>query len=128
MSPEREGPGFLPPLTGLMDLLLNRNGLRTLWIIGTLERLSTLGYLQEVPLCIPSSYIDLYLGLSPESLFEGEDDLRETLRVLILEQDERNAASEEEINTIADLVLRYKEDPIGLVKEGAEAIAREGYD
>jgi hypothetical protein len=98
---------------------LNHKEMQFFWLVGVLERLSTLGYLQGVPYVIPPDSVDMFLSLNPNDLFASAEELQEALHFLIMGENEPEEALET-LQEIHHLVLEYKKDPFHLVKHGLE--------
>lgn len=105
-----------------MNLLIREN-LQVLWVFGALERLATLGYLNDVPIYVGEAGIDAYIYAddSRHILFEDQSDVGRIFKLIandkqIIEQ----PISESESESIVRLLLEYKNNRENLVKEGLE--------
>lgn len=106
-----------------MELSISRKDLQTLWLIGTLERLSSLGFLQDVPYALDPCTVDLYLSLNSHYLFDGDDYLKEKVEELILGVSPGDSAVKDEIDEISSLVVEYRNNPSRISQMGFECIS-----
>lgn len=91
--------------------------LRLLWLIGVLERLSTLGFIQNVPYTVTPDNVDLFNSINPLETFSSEDQIREyTTKLVREEQDPEYPMEESMIQRITDLVIDYKRNPLRLAR------------
>ena len=87
-------------------------GDKILWIVGSLERLATLGLLDSnVPMKVSQNAIDRYLKLDEnrEDLFEDYYEFSAYL-IEIIKQESDPIPSDDEIVGISELLYRYKND------------------
>jgi hypothetical protein len=106
-----------------MELSISRKDLQTLWLIGTLERLSSLGFLQDVPYTLDPCTVDLYLSLNSHYLFDGDGYLKEKVEELILGVDTGDSSVKDEIGEISDLVVEYRNNPSRVSQMGFESMS-----
>lgn len=102
-----------------MEIGITKPDLQKLWIYGTLERLSSLGFLMDVPYTVSPNVIELYLHLSPDKLFNSDEELREFVVSVVCDGPEA-APPEDHVAEIGNLVIEYKDNPTRLVKMGVE--------
>lgn len=112
-----------PPSLNSMELSISRKDLQTLWLIGTLERLSSLGFLQDVPYTLDPCTVDLYLSLNSHYLFDGDDYLKGKVEELILGVDPGDSSVKDEIDGISDLVIEYRNNPSRVSQMGFESMS-----
>lgn len=112
-----------PPSFLNMELSISRKDLQTLWLIGTLERLSSLGFLQDVPYTLDPCTVDLYLSLNSHYLFDGDDYLKGKVEELILGVDPGDSSVKDEIGEISDLVIEYRNNPSRVSQMGFESMS-----
>lgn len=101
---------------------LKRKELQVLWMIGTLERLCTLGYINYSPYRLTTNSVDVYTTLNPRELFSNDAETCELLSALLQEATppEHQEQLTNTLRTLSVLVLDYKKDPYKIVKKGLE--------
>ncbi len=89
---------------------------KLLWVVGALERLATLGMIENPPLQITSPTIDLYLQLDElrQELFPNEEELRTIIKSLVVS--ENGNYDSDLIDGIYVLVKDFKNDRARVVK------------
>jgi hypothetical protein len=102
-----------------MEIGIRKPDLQKLWVYGTLERLSSLGFLMDVPYTVSPNVIELYLHLSPDKLFNSDEELREFV-VDVICDDPETSPPDDHVEEISNLVVEYKDNPTRLVKMGVE--------
>jgi hypothetical protein len=92
--------------------------LKVIWVVGALERLATLGFLQETPHKLSVDTIDLYLQVdeSRNILFTNDEEMKEIMYALIEQLDESQAPSKDTVNGIYNLLKQFKYERDDLVK------------
>lgn len=100
-----------------MKTAFSLSELQVLWVVGALERLATLGVLQDTPLQVSPDAIDLFLDLDEnvKYLFADDEELKELTKVII--ESESKQTSKEDINHILDYIVEYKNNRTKLVKD-----------
>lgn len=91
--------------------------MKVLWVVGALERLATLGLLnQDVPMQLTSKAIDDFIVIDDyrHKIFANEDEISQIFKCMIGVEDVDCA--ENEIQPIIDLILQYKNNRTDLVK------------
>ena len=91
--------------------------LQIFWAVGALERLCTLGLLQQPPLQISSEAIDLFVEVDEhrDKLFPDDEYLKELVITII--KSESPETTEDDTKQIANFVCKFKNDRTQLVKE-----------
>ena len=109
---------------------LSPDHLKTLWVIGALERLATLGFLdKEVPRKVSQSAIDQWQKADENrfSLFQNETDIRDYAAIVIsLSSDPSVSREDSTIRAIARLVAEFWTDKqrYRMVISGLETILK----
>jgi hypothetical protein len=96
---------------------------KVLWVIGALERLATLGMLNsDIPLKISADVIDDYLEIDNDRqyLFESDFEIAQIFRCIANEHND-GEENEEDICSVIELLLNYKNDREELVKYALSA-------
>jgi hypothetical protein len=107
---------------------LSPDHLKTLWVIGALERLATLGFLdKEIPWKVSQSAIDHWQRADENrfSLFQNEGDIRNYAAIVIsLSSDPPISREDTAIQAIAILVAEFWTDKqrYRMVTSGLETI------
>lgn len=98
--------------------------LQLLWLIGTLERLSTLGYINNVPYTVTPENVELFNSINPSAIFDSDEEIKSLLSVLIQVETPKELLPgiEDTIQGVLELVLQYKKDPYHLAKKGLEKL------
>lgn len=96
---------------------LNIMDVKVLWVIGALERLATLGFLnQDVPMQLTSKAIDDFILIDEyrQDIFANEDEIAQIFKHMIGADDV--TCADDEIQPIVDLILQYKNNRTEMVK------------
>jgi hypothetical protein len=91
--------------------------LKVLWVVGAVERLATLGFLnQDVPMQLTSKAIDNFILIDEhrQDIFANEDEIAQIFKHMIGADDV--TCADNEIQPIIDLILQYKNDRTEMVK------------
>lgn len=86
------------------------------WVVGALERLATLGMLEEPPLKVSQDAIDNFISLDEvrDYLFESNNTLKEIVSYLVY--DFNHTKDPEVVNGLTHLLIDYKDNRERLVK------------
>ena len=96
---------------------LSKEKLQKLWLVGTLDRLSSMGFITNCPFRLRDQCNDLFLCLDPDKLFQSDHDVVESLRVIIKEDTPGgDTIPDWETLAMGELILSFKEDPQTLAK------------
>lgn len=96
---------------------LSKDKLQKLWLVGALDRLSSLGFISNCPYRLRDNFNDLFTSLDPDRLFQSDGEIVNTLSVILREETPGGDTIPcIEVAAMGDLVLSYKEDPETLVK------------
>jgi hypothetical protein len=90
---------------------------KILWVIGALERLATLGFLDEdVPYKVNSKAIDYFILIDEyrHEIFVIEDEIAQIFKAMIGAADV--TCADDDIQPIVDLILQYKNNRTEMVK------------
>jgi hypothetical protein len=92
--------------------------MKLLWIFGALERLATLGFIQEPPYRVTQDTIDTYLKLDEyrNNLFPDESELKIIMTSII--KDQNGYADPDLVEGFYILLLDFKNERERLVKHG----------
>lgn len=96
---------------------LNIMEVKVLWVVGALERLATLGFLnQDVPMQLTSKAIDDFILIDEyrQDIFANEDEITQIFKSIVGDDDV--TCADDEIQPIVDLILQYKNNRTDLVK------------
>lgn len=90
--------------------------LKVFWVVGALERLATLGFLQNPPLNISSDAIDMFIEVDEirQGLFQSDDELKSLLGALV--RSHNSNYDEQLVTDLFCLVNDYKNDRSRLFK------------
>lgn len=90
--------------------------LQVFWVVGALERLSTLGFLQQPLLQVSAHAIDFFVELDEHrnNLFADDTSLTDLVTAII--KSESPKTPEEDIKLITNLVCEYKNERTDMVK------------
>ena len=90
--------------------------LQIFWAVGALERLCTLGLLQQPPLQVSPEAIDLFVELDEhrDKLFPDDEYLKQLVTTII--KSESPETTEDDSKQIANFVCEYKNERTQLVK------------
>lgn len=91
--------------------------LQVFWAVGALERLCTLGLLQQPPLQVSPEAIDLFVKLDEhrDKLFLDDEYLKQLVTTII--KSESPETPENDVKHIANFVCEYKNERTQLVKD-----------
>lgn len=97
---------------------ITRENLQDFWMLGTLERLSSLGMVTPLPVGVTPEANDLYLYLDAQRLFQDPEDVTSSLnRVLnLVKLRNQHMPSEKDIQSVCFLVREYIENPVKLAR------------
>ena len=89
---------------------------QVMWCIGGLERLATLGFLQEPPYQVSQEGIDTYLQIDEhrDKLFSSDDEMKSLLQVLL--KNENGVDDKDLLEDIFVLMRDFKNDREHLFK------------
>jgi hypothetical protein len=90
---------------------------KILWVIGALERLATLGFLdKDVPYKVNSNAIDDFILIDEyrHEIFVIEDEIAQIFKAMI--GADNVTCSDDDIQPIVDLILQYKNNRTEMVK------------
>lgn len=91
---------------------LGREKLQKMWLVGTLDRLSSMRFILNCPYRLREGCNDLFLCLDPDKLFSSDEELMDVLKSLLRDDTPGGEAiSEQEASSIGDLILNFKDDP-----------------
>lgn len=76
----------------------------------------------DVPYTVSPNVIELYLNLSPNRLFNSNEEIREFVMIVICD-DPETAPPDDHIEEISNLVIEYKDNPTRLAKMGVERLS-----
>jgi hypothetical protein len=101
-----------------MNHKLTQEEAKVLWIIGSLERLATLGVLHpDLPYQVTQDAVDDYVELDDNrtTVFPNDAEIREVLSALMKVEHE-TAPTQKEIEDVAYVLLEYKNNRSEFVK------------
>lgn len=101
-----------------MQTQLSINEMKVLWVVGAAERLATLGLLSpDVPLKLSSDAVDTYMEIDEyrNVLFQNDIEIVQIFKALA-ESECKVEGILEDLNSIIELILRYKNDRTEIVK------------
>lgn len=90
------------------------------WIIGALERLATLGFIQEPPYQVSQMGIDMFVQLDElrDKLFVDNEEMKNILSVML--KSENGVHNEDLLDGMYVLLKDYKDDRSRIVKYALE--------
>ena len=101
-----------------MNAQLTVDECKVMWVVGAAERLATLGMLSpDVPLKLSQDAISDYLEIDEyrDHLFESDFEITQIFKALA-ESENNEEVDPEDINSVIDLILEYKNNRTELVK------------
>lgn len=95
--------------------------MKVFWVVGAMERLATLGFLESPPLTISQESIDLFLEVDEirEGLFSDENELKNIIEALV--KSHNHCCDKQLVNDLFHLVRDYKNERARVFKAGLTA-------
>lgn len=108
-------------------MTFSKYDLQIFWMLGTLERLASLGMITPLPLAPNPGGCELFYYLDAKKLFPGVEDVREVLHDLIetFSMFGWKAPSQKDLEGVEFLVTEYIENPLKLTRFYLEKKDRE---
>lgn len=91
---------------------------KVMWVVGAAERLATLGMLSpDLPLKLSASAVDYFIEIDNlrDKLFQSDFEVAQIFKV-IAKTENCEEVSDEDMNSIVELILEYKNNRTELVK------------
>lgn len=91
---------------------------KVLWVVGTAERLATLGLLSpDIPVKLSADAVDNFIEIDEHRnlLFPNDFEIAQIFKAIAKSENEVEV-EEEDINQIIDLILEYKNNRTEIVK------------
>ena len=94
--------------------MIDKKTCQVLWVFGAMERLATLGFLQDAQMQITQKAIDLFLQIDEnrEILFDKDEHFVSLVKLVCIDFN----AQEEQVDDIIEMVREYKDNRTKLVQ------------